>query len=305
MATHSSILAGRIPMDREAWQAAVHRVSQIWTRLKWLSPHSSSFSMNFPLLSSWREKFCLLGTQVFGCGGEENELKETELEGAWYDCISQNPGGKQMAHSGWGIEKSLIEGLFTEEWAGFKGATQRCGSIPGLITPVSWYLLQPPAARSRGCRCCCWNPGWQLSREGPQGEKNLTLLSSLPSTSCQDSPLAPLSWKPENKGAWWYHPFRSASEQATKQDSGGGWRGDGGCPAQHVSENIDLSRQEEEWETLPEPCRQRKRGAGVFRESRRSLNDRSLCCCCCCWCVCVCVWEREREREKVRITQSC
>ena len=46
--------------------------------------------------------------------------------------------------------------------------------------------------------------------------------------------------------------------------------------------------------------RQRKRGAGVFRESRRSLNDRSLCCCCCSWCVCVCVcvWERERERER-------
>ena len=133
-----------------------------------------------------------------------------------------------MARSGWGIEKSLIEGLFTEEWAGFKGATQRCGSTPGLITPVSWYLLQPPAARSRGCRCCCWNPSWQLSREGPQGEKNLTSLSSLPSTSCQGSPLAPLSWKPEDKGAWWYHPFRSASEQATKQDSGGGWRGNWG-----------------------------------------------------------------------------
>ena len=50
-----------------------------------------------------------------------------------------------MAHSGWGIEKSFIEGLFTEGWAGFKGATQRCGSTPGLLTPVSGYLLQPPA----------------------------------------------------------------------------------------------------------------------------------------------------------------
>ena len=27
-ATHSSILARRIPMDREAWQAAVHRVTK-------------------------------------------------------------------------------------------------------------------------------------------------------------------------------------------------------------------------------------------------------------------------------------
>ena len=29
-------------------------------------------------------------------------------------------GGKQMAHSGGGIEKSLIEGLFTEGWRGLK-----------------------------------------------------------------------------------------------------------------------------------------------------------------------------------------
>ena len=33
MATHSSILAWRIPMDREAWQATVHGVTKNWTRL--------------------------------------------------------------------------------------------------------------------------------------------------------------------------------------------------------------------------------------------------------------------------------
>jgi len=33
MATHSSILAWRIPMDRGAWQATVHEVSKSWTRL--------------------------------------------------------------------------------------------------------------------------------------------------------------------------------------------------------------------------------------------------------------------------------
>ena len=85
----------------------------------------------------------------------------------------------------------------------------------------------------------------------------------------------------------------------------------GGYPAQHVSENMYLSRQEKWRKTLPEPCMKRKRGVGVFRESRRSFSDRSLCCCCWCWgvcvrvcvcmCVCayvcVCVRERERERE--------
>ena len=33
MATHSSILAWRIPMDRGTWQAAVHGVAKGWTQL--------------------------------------------------------------------------------------------------------------------------------------------------------------------------------------------------------------------------------------------------------------------------------
>ena len=33
MATHSSILAWRIPMDRGAWQATVHGVAKTWTQL--------------------------------------------------------------------------------------------------------------------------------------------------------------------------------------------------------------------------------------------------------------------------------
>ena len=37
MATHSSIFALRIPMDREAWQAMVHRVAKSQTRLKQLN----------------------------------------------------------------------------------------------------------------------------------------------------------------------------------------------------------------------------------------------------------------------------
>ena len=33
MATHSSILAWRIPMDRAAWQATIHRVAKSQTQL--------------------------------------------------------------------------------------------------------------------------------------------------------------------------------------------------------------------------------------------------------------------------------
>ena len=39
-ATHSSIFAWRIPIDRGAWGATVHRVAQSWTRQKLLSTHA-------------------------------------------------------------------------------------------------------------------------------------------------------------------------------------------------------------------------------------------------------------------------
>ena len=39
MATHSSILAWRIPWREQPGQATVHRVAESWTRLKGLSMH--------------------------------------------------------------------------------------------------------------------------------------------------------------------------------------------------------------------------------------------------------------------------
>ena len=40
IATHSSILSWRIPMDRGAWWATVHEVTKTWTWLKRLSMHA-------------------------------------------------------------------------------------------------------------------------------------------------------------------------------------------------------------------------------------------------------------------------
>ena len=55
MVTHFSILAWRIPVDRGAWWAAVHRVAQSWTQLKWLSVHAhSNYNLNHPGIGiSW------------------------------------------------------------------------------------------------------------------------------------------------------------------------------------------------------------------------------------------------------------
>ena len=41
MATHSSILAWRIPMDRETWWVIVHRVLKSQIQLKQISIHST------------------------------------------------------------------------------------------------------------------------------------------------------------------------------------------------------------------------------------------------------------------------
>ena len=40
MATHSSILSWRMPMDRGTWWGTVLRVTKSWTQLKWLSTHT-------------------------------------------------------------------------------------------------------------------------------------------------------------------------------------------------------------------------------------------------------------------------
>ena len=40
MATHSSILARRIPMDRGGWRVTVHRITKSWTRLSNYAQHT-------------------------------------------------------------------------------------------------------------------------------------------------------------------------------------------------------------------------------------------------------------------------
>ena len=55
MATHSSILAWRIPLDRGAWQPIVHRVTELDTT-EWLSTtqHSTTNQAHLPKPSKWK-----------------------------------------------------------------------------------------------------------------------------------------------------------------------------------------------------------------------------------------------------------
>jgi len=76
MATHSCVPAWRIPMDRGAWQATVHRVKQSWTWLKWLSTYTyivssaNSFISSLPIWIPFKFLFLIwvlwLGLPVLG-----------------------------------------------------------------------------------------------------------------------------------------------------------------------------------------------------------------------------------------------
>ena len=60
MATHSSILARRIPMDREAWWATVNRVSKSQTGLKRLSMHARTIFRELREISNSYTKVFML-----------------------------------------------------------------------------------------------------------------------------------------------------------------------------------------------------------------------------------------------------
>ena len=44
------------PMDRGAWQATVHRISESWTQLKRPSTHAQKEMIQTNLLTKWKER---------------------------------------------------------------------------------------------------------------------------------------------------------------------------------------------------------------------------------------------------------
>ena len=66
-ATHSSVLAWRISMDREAWWAAVHGVTESSTQLKRLSTHTPQGGRL--LLMGQSVELRRIQRPMKGCGG--------------------------------------------------------------------------------------------------------------------------------------------------------------------------------------------------------------------------------------------
>ena len=89
MATHSSILAWRIPMDRGAWQATVHGVAKSWTRLSDLSTH-----IHLSIYLSMDTWILILLNGLFSIIYSEAQISKIWLVGyssKWFLCLFSCP----------------------------------------------------------------------------------------------------------------------------------------------------------------------------------------------------------------------
>ena len=99
MATHPSILAWRIPVDRGAWCAAVHAVTKSWTRL---SDYHYQVAWGFQVAQWVKNPYAVqamiprLGKSPGG--GHGNPLQ--------YSCL-ENPRGQWslVGYSPWGCKE--------------------------------------------------------------------------------------------------------------------------------------------------------------------------------------------------------
>ena len=64
MATHSSIVAWRIPVDTQAWQATIHRAAKSWKWLKQLSMHARCNLASLPLYSHMNSDIYILQNKL-------------------------------------------------------------------------------------------------------------------------------------------------------------------------------------------------------------------------------------------------
>ena len=113
MATHSSILAWRIPTDRGAWRTTVHAVTKSWTRRKWLSMQAHA------LCTELKEPAYEVGDFLSHCKWEPCRSLSPIQKGNWAlgkTCWSKRESGYTSAtESHWpefrGCPKSTVSGV--------------------------------------------------------------------------------------------------------------------------------------------------------------------------------------------------
>ena len=174
MATHSSILAWRIPMDRGAWHATVHRVAKRQTWLKWLSTHAQA---------------TLLGGMPYCKKSTEYIVRKTCLPPC---SITNQPGHLRPVALLFWAPKSLIVKLRLRNLI---GVAQRCKWDINLDAFYSWYIVLrgfPGGSGGKESACNAVDRGSIPGSGRSPSEGNGYWLFQY---SCLDNPL--------DRGAWW------------------------------------------------------------------------------------------------------
>ena len=92
MATHSSILAWRIPMDRGAWWATVHGVTKSWTQLSTAQHDVWKCIRGFPL--GLVEEAC--SNSIFCFTSPQEAEMEFTLGGSFKQDLNGKKGWKEL-----------------------------------------------------------------------------------------------------------------------------------------------------------------------------------------------------------------
>ena len=174
MVTHSSILAWRIPMDRGAWHATVHRVAKRQTWLKWLSTHAQA---------------TLLGGMPYCKKSTEYIVRKTCLPPC---SITNQPGHLRPVALLFWAPKSLIVKLRLRNLI---GVAQRCKWDINLDAFYSWYIVLrgfPGGSGGKESACNAVDLGSIPGSGRSPSEGNGYWLFQY---SCLDNPL--------DRGAWW------------------------------------------------------------------------------------------------------
>ena len=167
MATHSSILVWRIPVDREAWQATVHGITKSWT---WLNAKSWLIGKDSDAGRDWGQKE--KGTTEDEMAGWHHWLDGRES--GWTPGVNDGQGGLACCDS-WGRkELDTTERLNWTEWLSTAhtefGSTshQKCIKVLSFPYPLSLYIYnsshpnEPGILQSMELQSRTWLSDWTV-----------------------------------------------------------------------------------------------------------------------------------------------
>ena len=172
MAAHSSILAWRIPMDRRAWQATVHGVTNSQT--DWVTKHSTAHT------TLW-EKWGWIGNQFYPINIRMGDCYSLKWEGMWKGLQQYLAHDRCSMLLSELLSGSVIKNLPAN--AGDAGGTRGSGRSPGTGNGNTLQYSDLGNPMDRGAWQATYNP-WGCKTDMIYQLNNKCYLTLNP---CEDS----------------------------------------------------------------------------------------------------------------------